>query len=399
MRVRPAQPTQTPDNFSLDAAPTLEIGWSVDLASPSMSQAMRARLAPAKVTPEGFVELEGWAARAGVQAYPERPVGQRAQYRPPEEVSSADSLASWKGKALTVRHPQQRGDVAPILSPDNWSEHAGGVVLDASWDAELGHVKVKILAQSQEAIDALTSPTGPRQLSAGYLRTLDLTPGATADGVAYDSVQRNIQINHLALVDLARAGDTARVGLDSKGKPMEFVEVIINGRRVRVAKEDAAVVQAEADALTKAQADADAKAEAQAAKVRDAEAKLAEADAKRIAAEADAKAFRDAQTKEEGKALRAQLKDLLPGVSVGDVDNAGLKRALVLGAYPEMDGLSAEALLAVYPKAVERLKADRGRAASELGGAPSPQNDAGDDDPVVLRRKVLEAQANAWKRT
>lgn len=398
----PVRAKPSPAQATTDAAPAidraaLECGWSVDLASEAMAPQMRAKLSPAVTTPEGFLLLEGWAARSGVQAYPERPEGQRAQYRPAEEVSDAQSLASWVGRPLTVQHPQQRGDAFPLVTPDNWTAHAAGSVLGAEWDAQLGHVKVKILAQSQEAIDALTDPQGPRQLSAGYLRQLDTQAGKAPDGTPYDSVQRQIRINHLALVPQARAGQTALVGLDSKGKQMEFVEVTINGRKVRVAKEDAAVLGAEADAIVKAQAEADKRAAEAKTKADAADKRAAEAEAKLLAAEADLKTFKDAQSKEEVKRLRAELKALLPETQVGELDAAGLKRVLVVGAYPELSELSLDALLAVYPKAVERLKAGKAGAASELGGAPEPSSDALNDDPAQLRRKMMEQQAGAWK--
>jgi hypothetical protein len=59
--------------------------------------------------------------------------------------------------------------------------------------------------------------SGKRELSAGYTCELDWTPGTTADGHAFDASQRKIKINHLAIVDAARAGSKARIG-DDAGK-------------------------------------------------------------------------------------------------------------------------------------------------------------------------------------
>lgn len=44
------------------------------------------------------------------------------------------------------------------------------------------------------------------ELSCGYRYDPDMTPGVTADGEAYDGVMRNIRGNHLALVEVGRAG-------------------------------------------------------------------------------------------------------------------------------------------------------------------------------------------------
>ncbi|WP_288075101.1 DUF2213 domain-containing protein [Pseudomonas sp.] len=44
------------------------------------------------------------------------------------------------------------------------------------------------------------------ELSCGYRYDPDMTPGTTGDGEAYDGVMRNIRGNHLALVEVGRAG-------------------------------------------------------------------------------------------------------------------------------------------------------------------------------------------------
>ena len=54
---------------------------------------------------------------------------------------------------------------------------------------------------------------GLRELSLGYELDLDETPG-TWNGEPYDAIQKNIRVNHLALVDKARAGDQARLNTD-----------------------------------------------------------------------------------------------------------------------------------------------------------------------------------------
>ena len=55
-----------------------------------------------------------------------------------------------------------------------------------------------------------------RELSCGYNLRLDETPGVW-EGQPYDAIQRDIEINHLALVDKARAGEQARLNIDGQG--------------------------------------------------------------------------------------------------------------------------------------------------------------------------------------
>ena len=53
-----------------------------------------------------------------------------------------------------------------------------------------------------------------RELSLGYSRDLEMTSGVW-HGHPYDGIQRNIRINHLAIVEDARAGSAARLNIDS----------------------------------------------------------------------------------------------------------------------------------------------------------------------------------------
>lgn len=53
---------------------------------------------------------------------------------------------------------------------------------------------------------------GKREISMGYTAELEWVDGVTADGTAYQAKQKNIRINHLAIVDKGRAGSTCRIG-------------------------------------------------------------------------------------------------------------------------------------------------------------------------------------------
>ena len=56
---------------------------------------------------------------------------------------------------------------------------------------------------------------GLRELSLGYNLRLEETPGVW-EGQPYDAIQRDIVINHLALVGQARAGEQARLNIDAR---------------------------------------------------------------------------------------------------------------------------------------------------------------------------------------
>jgi hypothetical protein len=77
-----------------------------------------------------------------------------------------------------------------------------GTVGDARWEAP--YVKASLCVWTEEAIAGIQSKQ-QTELSCGYRYRPDMTPG-TYDGVEYDGVMRDIIGNHVALVEVGRAG-------------------------------------------------------------------------------------------------------------------------------------------------------------------------------------------------
>ena len=175
-------------------------------------------------------------SRTGVQVYPLRPEGQRVQYRPPEEVFSADSVASLASVPVTFGHP-------PVpVTPSNAAMYQKGnmtdrdpqtrVVLDSDPNEWLRSEAVIADGGVQSELEA--APAGGLQVSAGYSCVLDLTPGVAPDGTAYDCVQRDIKFNHVAILGVAekaRAGANARTILD---KEDQVKIIILDGQEYEV---------------------------------------------------------------------------------------------------------------------------------------------------------------------
>lgn len=156
---------------------------------------------------EGFLRDSPIVARTGVYTYinPDKTI--RREYRPPEEVFAAESLESFAGKPVTVGHPKD-GKV----TPESARKLSIGSILSNGYPKELN------AAQKYVGCDiVLFAPKDigeARELSLGYRCDLEETPGVTADGQQYDAIQRNIRINHLAVVKKARAGMKARLNCD-----------------------------------------------------------------------------------------------------------------------------------------------------------------------------------------
>jgi hypothetical protein len=141
-------------------------------------------------------------AKVGLQDYAGHEVGrpdlQRVTvYRPESEVMKRDSFASFAGVPVTVDHPSE------AVTTDNWRKYAVGETGDEIVrDGEF--VRVPILVRDEAAIRAIQD--GKRQISMGYSASLDFVDGVTPDGKPYQAIQREIRINHLAIVDEARGG-------------------------------------------------------------------------------------------------------------------------------------------------------------------------------------------------
>lgn len=154
-------------------------------------------------TPEGYLIDNPILTRVGIFEYHNPDGTIRRELRLPEEVFAAESLASYKGKPVILTHE------AGLVDVDNvQQEHIGTILSEGVQDGD--NVRAQIVIHDAESLSY-----GLRELSLGYTQTPDETPGVW-NGQPYDAIQRNIQINHLALVEKARAGETARLNIDGE---------------------------------------------------------------------------------------------------------------------------------------------------------------------------------------
>nr|DAV83250.1 MAG TPA: hypothetical protein [Caudoviricetes sp.] len=191
-------------------------------------------------TDEGFLRVPGKAARTGIQEYlaSELRLKGRAPndiirvYRPAEEVFNDESLQSYLGADVTNNHPPT------LVNASTYRNTSVGVVTSVGrQDGDF--VIVDMVIKDKDAIKAVE--TGKCELSAGYTAVYDDTPGTTPEGEPYDFRQTRIKINHVAIVDRARAGAMARIFDNMEKKPMYQITTD-TGLKVDVA--DAAVVDA-----------------------------------------------------------------------------------------------------------------------------------------------------------
>jgi len=205
----------------------------------------------------GALLLEAYPSRTGIQEYLVDGKIQR-EFRSDAEVFDKDSLESFLGAVVTIEHP------AEMVSPENAEKYSVGTVLREA-TPEGDHTKTLIQVLKSDAI---------KRIEAGEL--IELSVGYSADvipeigeykGVKYDAVQKNIRVNHIALLAAgkARAGSTARLKLDQKDgveicdiiidsvKPLKketkVMEITINGMKFEAEENLAKALQVERDQL------------------------------------------------------------------------------------------------------------------------------------------------------
>ncbi len=166
----------------------------------------RATLRKPKRTPQGFLRVDGHAARCGVLEYRNDDGTVRRELRLPEDVFAADALAGFEGAPLTDGHPNE-----PVTADNVRQYEIGNVTGPARRDGDL--VEVSTMIKAKHVIDGVER--GETGLSVGYAVDLEESPGEHPQYGRYDAIQRNIVINHLAVRVDPRAGTVARLRLDA----------------------------------------------------------------------------------------------------------------------------------------------------------------------------------------
>lgn len=349
---------------------------------------------------DGFLRDSPIVARTGIYIYQQPDGTIRREYRPPEEVFDTDSEASFVGKPIVVGHP-----ASGIVNSDTAKDLAIGTILSSGYQKDETNIACDIVIHNPSAIGE------KRGLSLGYRVDVEETPGTTPDGQQYDAIQRNIRINHLAVVDRARAGAKARLNLDGD----EIIEGVETKMKIKIDSVDFEVDEKIANYVNSLQSKEEnarvkldtANTELKSVKEQntalkaDADTLKAKADA--MTAERDAlKAKVDAADAEKEKAVkeaveavkadmqeRAELEETAKIAKVEKTDgltNAELKEGIVKAAFGEsfkLDGASEAYINGAYSAAKEMLRNDNAKhqAAQAKGGAEKQEtkNDSAND--------------------
>lgn len=362
----------------------------------------------AKRTQDGFLVVNARMARTGVQYYTGDSMGRAdlelvAVYRPGEEVFADEAMASFSNRPITVGHP---GD---MVSAKNWRDVAVGHVGDVI-EGESKFVRAPMMISDEKAIDAIEG--GTRELSAGYRCKIDWQDGVTPDGESYQAIQRDIRINHVAIVPRGRAGSECRIGDADKwgaapittSRPKEdtmsdaLKTVMVDGLSVQTTDAGAQAIKKLQDEAAKAKSEhdtaiADAKAGHEAAiKAKDAE--IAKKDAEIDALKGKILSDADLDKRVADRAsLVATAAKIAKDVKTEGLSDAEIRKSVVVSVLG--DAAIAEKSEAYIDARFDILAEDAGKA-DPVRDAIKGAKPVTDDRDRAYQDKIVRLNS-AWK--
>lgn len=177
-------------------------------------------------------------ARVGVFPYLKSDGSIEMEAKLPTDLLSDSAIQSANGVPVTEDHP------SGMVTKDNAKQYMKGfTATNAHVDDDT--VRVDMIITDAGLINDIDN--GKNELSIGFQMQLDPTKGQL-NGMAYDSAQRNIRINHVAVVKRGRAGhkvslvgDSAEMVQDyqKKGQDVDTTKVRLDGADITVATGDA----------------------------------------------------------------------------------------------------------------------------------------------------------------
>lgn len=386
----------------------------------------------------GFLRADAFVTRIGVFNYLQTDGVIRKELRHPDEVFSADSLASLSMLPVTAGHPPA------MLDTENARKYSVGTTGETA-KRDDRFVRSTVQVQDSEAIKKIEC-RDTRELSCGYRCDKDMTPGITRgipgvpDGLPYDLRQANIRYNHIALTPHGRAGPECSVprmdGLDADAAVMvtdsdtpgnqptlPFQSETIMDAVIRIDGIEYKTTEQAAQAHRQFVERLDGEKTKLQTKVTDAEAALEKEKARADAAEEKAKKAEKERTdalkpeavsklvsdrvalEQTGLKVLGEKSEDGKEIKLDEMSDAEIKKAVIKKTAPDanLDEKTDEYISARYEHAVESLPADTdNRTDADLSRqrVRDAASNKGKEDVIDAdesRRKMIERQENAWK--
>ncbi len=165
-----------------------------------------------EIDTNGFVEIaDNPISSAGVYPYLGAMIGGKDPakiyyvLRSVEELSRPETLASLRLMPLIDKHEMLGEGETPAEDKGIHGVIGEQIYFDYGEEKIKGNIKI----HSTYLMDKIDNQ-GIKELSGGYRADHDFTPGIYK-GQKYDAIQKNIDFNHVAVVDLGRMGSTVAV--------------------------------------------------------------------------------------------------------------------------------------------------------------------------------------------
>lgn len=177
-------------------------------------------------------------ARVGVFPYLKANGDQVMEAKLPDDLLTDSAVDSANYKPITDDHPSE------LVNINNSDQYMKGMT---AGNAHVDNDRIKVDLTLTDSALIKEIQGGKQELSIGF--QTDVVPvKGTFNGMEYDSAQKNIQINHVAVVNRGRAGhsvrltgDSAEMVIDSekRGKSMDYKVVHLSDNAdVTVASDD-----------------------------------------------------------------------------------------------------------------------------------------------------------------
>jgi len=352
--------------------------------------------------PNGFLRVDGYLTRTGIFVYQDAAGKQVRELRLPEEVMHADTLASFALVPVTNDHPPE------MLTADNAKQYAVGSVSEA---VRPEGDKVRASMMITDAATIADIEAGKSELSCGY--TADVVPESGVwNGQHYDAKQTNIRGNHVAIVDVGRAGPLCALRMDAASGAAEEItmsEVMmeLGGAQYAVPADLAAEIakMLESKGLKPAMGDGKKPEDMQAAL------DAVKADAKRQIDALQAK-LDGLQNANAHKALREKIAlEIRQDMAVSDLakrfdcevsenDSTDAKRRKIvakLDASIKLDGKSAEYVSGIMEGLIQ-ARGDEAAAAPRVGTAKIDASQTSDDPAEAARAEMIKRYNDLHKK-
>lgn len=341
----------------------------------------KSRVSSRKMTKEGFMVVDAKVGRPGIQEYikdvdfgseglppalASRPAGSTIRLlRPVAEVFNPESMSTFDGKPVTNGHP-----IGTMVDSTNVKRLQVGFSKSVTKAKDGTSINASLVIQDKDAIKDIQN--GRDQVSLGYDCQVSWVPGVDDEFGAYDGIQTNIHGNHIAIVDMARAGSDFR--LNDEGKKMKTR--VFDRKSVELSEDAAEIFDGlvvDVESKTKIIRDMESKLTAEAAAHEKTKGELA-ATKSAVVTDADMKARIDAAVKARVAVIDAAAR-IIPGFDAAGKNDDEIRVAVIKklsDSKVEVEGKSTEYVGAVFDALVKTAKTTTTALGDAMGTTTNP---------------------------